>query len=171
MTEYMQELMSENSGFVVTDDQKAMWCIRKIAEAEKEAADLLKHYEEQAQKVRDRLDSTRQYFQGLLLPYFLTLPRKVTKTQESYSLPGATLVLKHQGVEYKRDTDKLLAYLKANAPEFVKTKVTESPAWDEYKKRVTVNGNAAIDTETGEVVDGVTVEERPDKFEVKIEGV
>jgi hypothetical protein len=163
-------LQDEDRGFVVTNDQQALWCIKQIKEAEAEANALLDHYATQAEAVRKSLDDTRRRMNALLLPYFQGVPRKVTKTQESYTLPGATLLLKHQAPEYKRDADKLLAYLKTNAPEYVKTKVTETPSWEDYKKRVAVSGSSVVDTETGEVVDGVTVEERPDRFEVKIDG-
>jgi hypothetical protein len=154
MSEYMDALLSEHTGFTVTDDMKAAWCVQKIAQAQREAAALLKHYDEQARKVKEQLDSTEQYFKGLLFPYFQTVPHKPGKTQQSYALPGATLVLKQQAPTFTRDSATLIEYLKKAAPEFVKvaTVTTETAEWGEYKKRTTVNGGAVIDTETGEVV-------------------
>jgi len=174
MSEYMEILLQDSeNGFEVTDDQKAMWCVRKIAEAQRDAAALLRHYEEQSRKVNDQLAATTEFFQAKLYPYFETLPLKETKTQKSYALPGAKLVLKKQGPTYTRDEDALLAFLKASGrTDCIKTiPATEKPAWDKYKPLTTVDNGMLIDTETGEVVTGVTVTQNPDKFEVKIEGV
>jgi hypothetical protein len=172
VSEYMDALLSEHTGFTVTDDMKAAWCVQKMAQAQREADALLRHYDEQAQKVREQLDSTTQYFKGLLLPYFQAVPRKSTKTQESYVLPNATLVLKHQDPEFKPDADKLLAYLKASGRTgCIKTiPATEKPSWADYKPLTQVVGGKLVDKETGEVVDAVEVVARPDKFEVKIDG-
>ena len=174
MSEYMEILLHDSeNGFEVTDDQKALWCVHKIAEAQREAAALLKHYDEQAKKVNDQLQATTEFFQAKLYPYFTTLPLKETKTQKSYALPGAKLVLKKQGPTYTRDEDALLAFLKASGrTDCIKTiPATEKPAWDKYKPFTTVYNGTLIDTETGEVVAGITVTQNPDRFEVKIEGV
>jgi hypothetical protein len=172
MSEYMDALLSEHTGFTVTDDMKAAWCVQKIAQAQREADALLKHYEEQAQKVREQRDSTIQYFQGLLFPYFQMVPHKATKTQESYAMPGATLVLKHQDPEFKPDADKLLAHLKASGRTgCIKTvPATEKPSWADYKPFTQVVGGKLVDKDTGEVVEAVEVVTRPDKFEVNIDG-
>lgn len=173
MNEYMDGLLhNEATGFIVDNDQKAMWCVNKIKEAQQEANALLKHYEEQGQKVREQLDRDVQHFQSLLFPYFQTVPRHRTATLEKYVLPGATLVLKKQGPEYKPDADKLLAYLKASGRTgCIKViPATEKPSWADYKPFTQIVGGKLVDKETGEVVDAVEVVSRPDAFEVKIDG-
>lgn len=172
MSEYMDMLLApDQQNFTVDDDQKALWCVKKIREAQQEANGLLRHYEEQAKKVCETLDGTVSFFQSKLFPYFQTVPHKTAKTQESYSLPGAKLILKHQDPAYERDEEKLLAFLKASGrTACIKTvPATEKPSWADYKPLTKVVGNDVVDIDTGEVVKGVTVTAQPDKFEVKID--
>jgi len=171
MSEYMDELLQEKESFAITDDQKAMWAIRKIKEAEADAKTLLDHYEEQTRKVAESLMHTREYFETLLADYFAAVPHRATKTQESYALPGATLVKKYPGPTFTRDDNTFLAFLKASGrDDCIKTiPATEKPAWDKYKPLTTVVDGVLVEKETGEVVQGVTVTQNPAKFEVKIE--
>jgi hypothetical protein len=164
----------EETGFQVTDDQSALWCINKIKQTKREADALLRHYEAQAAKVRKESEERTAFFSSLLEPYFDTLPKHTTTTQESYPLPGATLVRKAQAPTFTRDADKLLAFLKASGrTECIKT--VESPSWSDYKPLTQItqgeNGPQLVDKETGEIVDGVTVTENPPKFEVKIDAI
>ena len=169
-------LSEEEVRFVVDDDQKAEWCIRKIAEAKKEMMDWIEFYVAQTDKVKDRCERRIQFFEMKLEQYFGSVPHKVTKTQESYQLPSGKLVVKKQAPEYERDDALILAWLKANDEDrFVKTK--ESVDWAELKKKIDVLQLTAGDeqvaeqvvfTETGEVVPGITVTERPDVFKVEV---
>ena len=166
----------ERDGFVIDDDgnaDKAVWKIRKALDEYQRLSDLA---ESEIADIRAQLevekracDRTVNYYSSLLAQYFEnTSPdkRHTTKTQESYKLIHGKLVKKHGGVEYKRDDEKLLDYLKANAPELVAVK--ESAKWAEFKKRtqLTADGNV-IDTETGEILGCIQVVRKPDTFEVK----
>ena len=62
--------------------------------------------------------------------------------------------------------ERLIKFCKDNAPEFVKRKVTETADWAEMKKRLIVNGENVCMAETGEILEGVRVQEYPDKFTV-----
>lgn len=178
----MEELNEENvlteeeQRFVVDDDQKAEWCIRKIAETKKEMMDWIDFYVAQTDKVRDKCLRRIQFFEAMLEKYFSSVPHKVTKTQESYQLPSGKLVVKKQGPDYERDDALILAWMKANDEDrFVKVK--ESVDWSELKKKLdilqlTAGGEQVAEqvvfTETGEVVPGITVTERPDVFKVEV---
>ena len=177
MEELENEVLPEaDAGFTVDDDQKAEWCLRKIAEAKKEMMDWITFYAEQTDKIKDKCGRRIQYLEAQLQQYFRRVPHKVTKTQESYQLPGGKLVVKKQAPEYERDDELILSWLKANDEErFVKVK--ESVDWSELKKKIdvlqlTADGERVAEqvvfTETGEVVPGITVTERPDKFVVEV---
>ena len=66
-----------------------------------------------------------------------------------------------------KDDVKLLEYFKKNnMSNYIKTK--ETPAWSEFKNNLSIVDGKVIDTNTGEIVDVVKVEEVPGSFDVKI---
>lgn len=160
--EYLSE---EEQRFVVDDDQKAEWCLEKIREANETKEKFKAHYEEQLGKIEARCDFRIEYMQRLLWDYFETVPRKVTKTQQSYQLPSGKLVLKHQGPEFERDDELILAWLKANDDKYIKIKA--SVDWAELKKTLTICGEQ-VAGETGEIIPGIIVHERDDAFKVEV---
>ena len=67
----------------------------------------------------------------------------------------------------KLDEAKLVPWLKANGyGELVK--VEESTRWADLKKLLSYTGDIATLTETGEIVEGVTVYETPGIFTVDV---
>lgn len=166
----MQELMeTTEQGFAITDDLKADWAARKIAEKRRELDRLKAHYEAQLRAAQEATERECSFFERLLYDYFAQCPAKRTKTQASYALPSAKLVLKAPSLQFERDEDKLLAYLKANHPEMVKT--AEKAAWADFKKLVKpLEDGACVDSETGEVVDGLKAGMSGERFEVVCNG-
>lgn len=162
--------------FEVDNDMKAEWVLTKIrhirAEQNKENAELtrqMQFYKDQMDSNDKKADEEVAFFESMLIPYFADRMdngfTKATKTQTTYKLPTGKMVLKKQAPEYTRDNVILLPWLKENLPELVK--VEESPNWAELKKAVTVVGDTVV-TKDGEVVPGVKVTEREDKFEVEV---
>lgn len=169
MSELLETVQEEYQGFQITDDAKAEWAVRKIKEAQGDTAKWQAHFAAQLASIKKANDATVDYMTGLLSHYFEAVPHKDSKTMSKYELPSATLVRKQQQPEYTRDESALLAYLDSSARgEYVK--IVRSPDWASFKKIVEVRDGAVIDTETGEVVTGVTVTVRPDKFDVQIKG-
>lgn len=166
MSALLEELEQEER-FTVTDDQKADWCLRKIAEADAELKRLTDWYERQTALAQERRDSRVAYFTGLLRDYFSTVPAKETKTMSKYSLPSGELVMTKAKEDFKAaDKEKLLSWCITNDPELIK--VESSPKWAEIKKRLTTDAEGKIvDSETGLFVDGVELEEKPEEFKVK----
>lgn len=155
--------------FRVTDDQKADWCLRKIADADTELERLTEWYERQTKAAQENRDSRVAYFTGLLQEYFSTVPAHETKTMSKYQLPSGELVLTKPKADYaKADEEKILNWCLENDPDLVK--VTSSPKWGDLKKRLTVVDGKAVDRETGMFVDGVEIEDKPGKFEAKVRG-
>ena len=83
------------------------------------------------------------------------------------ALLSGTLKLKIGGVAMKQDDGKLLEYLKASGNTDM-IKVTESPKWGDFKKRLEIVGGVVVDQTTGEIVEGVEVIEKPDTFSVDV---
>lgn len=169
MSEFAENIQMEYQGFQITDDSSAEWAVRKIKEAQSDTAKWQAHFAAQLASIRKANDATVEFMTGLLAHYFEAVPHKDSKTMSKYELPSATLVRKQQQPEYSVSDDELLAWLdEGERPECIK--IVRKPLWGELKKQTTTQDGVVIDNETGEIVRGVTVIERPDKFDVQIKG-
>lgn len=169
--EAIEEKSTGQEGFVIDNDNKAEWALRKIAEERADAQryinvckSMIMEYEEKVRKCEEKLAGKTAFLEEQLRQYLMSVPRKVTKTQECYKLPGGTLKLRHQPPEFKRDDALLMKWLKENQLDDL-VKVEEKPNWSEIKKRIVITGDKAV-TEDGQIVEGVEVVERPAVFEV-----
>lgn len=159
----MSEAIRER--FEIDSDQKAEWALQKIKEARSDRDRWVKFYETQIEKVKYECNENTATLESMLQGYFDRVPHRETKTQSAYDLPGGKLVLKKQGPEFECNDEQLVPWLEENAPEFVKVK--KSSDWGNFKKTVAIFNGLVVD-ENGEVVPGITVTERPDKFTVEI---
>lgn len=173
MNEALQLINDEvQEQFSITDDKSAEWAVKKIAEERAEAQrylnlceTMIQEYKFKAQKAEEKLERDTSYLKSMLMQYFETVPKKATKTKESYQLASGTLVKKFGTKEFIRDEETLLNWLKSSGKtNLVKTK--ESADWATLKKEVTVSGNSVITTD-GEIVEGVKVQDKPDTFEIE----
>lgn len=158
----------------ITDDGCADWACRKIAEEKAELDRIRELADAQIQKIEEKVAAAERRFQngtrfltGKLAEYFETVPHKTTKTKASYRLLSGTLTRKFGGATMKQDDEKLVQFLKDSGQlEFIKTE--EKPRWGDFKKRLEIMGGSVVDKETGEIVEGVTVETKPDTFTVDV---
>lgn len=158
----------------ITDDGCADWACRKIAEEKAELDRIRELADAQIQKIEEKVAAAERRFQngtrfltGKLAEYFETVPHKTTKTKASYRLLSGTLTRKFGGTTMKQDDEKLAQFLKNSGQlEFIKTE--EKPRWGDFKKRLEIMGGSVVDKETGEIVEGVTVETKPDTFTVDV---
>jgi hypothetical protein len=161
------EISSETTtAFAVTTQEQAIWAIRKLnrisarfQESRQTASVELKKIDDWIEGTRVKAERETTYFNGLLRDYMTTLRTDDPKLK-AVSLPGAKLAFRKQQPEYIYDEDQLLPWVKANLPEAVVVKESVS--------KITVKDYIK---ETGEAIPGVEIEERPDKFEVKLEVV
>ena len=160
----MSEVQKER--FAIDTDLKAEWALKKIREARADRDRMLEWYKQTEKDITEQTDRDTAYFEGLLAEYFGTLPHKVTKTQESYSLPGGKLVLKKQNPEYKRDDAAVIAWLKENGGgRYVK--VSESLDWASLKADTAAVDGVIVDGD-GQIIPGIEVIERGAKFTVEV---
>lgn len=158
----------------ITDDGCADWACRKIAEEKaeldriRELADAqIQNIEEKVAAAERRFENGTRFLTGKLAEYFETVPHKTTKTKASYRLLSGTLTRKFGGTTMKQDDERLVEFLKASGQlEFIKTE--EKPKWGEFKKRLEIMGGSVVDKETGEIVEGVQLIEKPDTFTVDV---
>lgn len=87
------------------------------------------------------------------------------KPKKTISLPYGKISLKKQQPEFVKDEEKLLEYAKKVG--LFKSK--ETTDWATLKGKCEVSNGHLVDKETGEVIPGVTVTDRDDKFEIKLD--
>lgn len=154
----------------IKDDKAADWAVKKIKEefAEyeriKSLADAqIAELKEKLETEERRYENNTKYLRYKLQEYFQKVPKKVAKTKESYRLLNGSLVLKKGTLEYQRDEELLVSYLKeTNQFKYLK----ESSTWGDFKKNLEIVDGKVIDKTTGEVLEFIKVSEKPDKFEV-----
>ena len=165
----MSEVLMEQErpeGFVIDSDAKAGWAVKKIAAKRAERDEMIAWYKAQIKKAEEEAENETAYLEKMLFDYFHTVPHKTTKTQDSYTFPGGKLILKTQNPDYKREDSTVIEWLKKNnMTGFVK--VEEKLDWDGLKK-VTDVFEGSVVTEDGEIVPGITVENREPKFIVEV---
>jgi len=162
--------------FRIQDTQQAIWALRKIIRIRRQRDAVFADADAQIAKIRDwvqaetaRLDREERWFTSLLHVFHLDLLREEPK-RKTIKLPGGRLSLRAQQPKFERDDVTLIAWLKDNnLTQFVR--VVEEPDWAELKKRIETRAEIAIYADTGEVVPGVTVYQRPLLFKVTTEEV
>lgn len=168
----------EQEGWRITDDSMADWAIDKIKNIKNEynrkemvAKNKIAQIEMWLQKQKEDAERQIAFFEAKLREYFETLPKqhlKITKTQKQYKLPSGTLKIKYRQPEFIRDDKKLVEWIEAGGmSDFIKIK--KMPKWEELKKHVKVEGNKVVFVETGEIIDGIEVQEREPEFVVEVE--
>lgn len=164
---------TEREAFTVKDDQQANWALRKIKQFQdqKENNNALAVAEidkiEAWNKVEnDKAQQSIDYFQGLLA-YYAQSKRDQDPKFKKLDLPNGKIKFTKQQPKYNYADEMLLNYLKkAERTDLIKIK--ESPDKATIKKTFTIQDDRLIDTETGEVVEGVAIEHREDKFSVEV---
>lgn len=157
--------------FVIDDDLKANWAINLIKEHQAEtqrlvsiAKDRIMQYEQKIMGYEGSLSASTDYLKEMLRTYMETVKPKETKTAFTYDLVDGKLKLKKATNEFVRDKETLIKFFKENdLSDYIETK--QEPKWGEFKKLVKVVGDKVV-TDDGQVVDGVTVVEKPAEFEV-----
>jgi len=169
-----QEVEVQDESWTIADDKTADWAVRRIAEERAELARIkelaeaeIAQIEEKLQIAEKRCENGTRFLTAKLAEYFHTVPHRSTKTKESYRLLSGTLTMKKGGLQMEKNDEALIGYLKQSGNEEL-IQITEKPRWGEYKKRLQIVDGAVVDTETGDMVQGVSVVEKPDTFTVDI---
>ena len=158
----------EEEEVAVLDDASAEMLLERIRWANRQYERMEAWYAKQLEKAAAIRDRTVAWAERGLRAYLDMVPAKHTKTQTSYELPSGKLVLKDQGPKYEQKDEELVPWLKQNGLADL-VKVKESANWAELKKQLkeTPDGKGMM-TEDGEIVPGITVEQRTPKFSVTL---
>ena len=155
--------------FEVDNDVKAEWALQKRRAREAEmnrivetCTGMIETYRALIKAEVDRGTAEIAVFDGMLQRYFETREHTVTKTQATYRLPTGKLKMKLAFQRMVPDTEALMS----EYPAFVEQK--PELRWGELKKRLDIAGDNVVDTETGAIVQGVSLETVPSKFIVEV---
>jgi len=153
----------QREGWKIENDSQADWALDKIRETQAEykrfemvVNDKIQQLQEALEKEKERMENEVNFFQGKLAQYFETVPRKSTKTQETYKLPSGRLVKKYKQPKIVRDDEKLVEWLEQNGMKEL-VKIEKKADWATLKKETQIAGETVVSKNTGEVIPGVTV--------------
>ena len=156
-------------GFEVKDMKAADWACRKVVrymELKKQVDDYVKEEIAKLKEYQERMDADYDdhinYLTEKLRP-FAEAQIEGTK-KKSFRLPSGLLQFT-TGYDVTKDEEKLLKYVQANAPEYVKCE--PSVKWGDFKKQLTWTPAGVAVTPDGEVLDFVSRTEKK-SFAVKL---
>lgn len=164
----------QRESWKIQNDSQADWALDKIREAQAEyrrfemvVNDKIAQLQAVLEKEKERIVKEVEFFSFKLAQYFETVPKRKSKTQETYKLPSGRLVKKYRQPKIVRDDEKLVKWLEQNGmTELVK--IQKSPDWATFKKETEIVGDKVVSKTTGEVIDGITVIEQAPEFKVEV---
>jgi phage host-nuclease inhibitor protein Gam len=159
-------------GFIVDDDQKADWALRKIAAVKAQKADIKAQAEQQMNVIKqweteqaERLEKDVEYFTSMLISY-ATQKRESNPKFKTQKLPHGKIGFRKQQPQWMFDDDIVSKLKKSGNGALIRIK--EEPDKVAMKKLLSVQGNKAVDLSTGEIVPGITVDVRDDNPIVEV---
>lgn len=166
--------------FIVDDDNKANWTLRKIKKIKKKQEENKELAEQQIYEIQkeiheieqwrdsenDKLESDVEYFESLLQNYATKL-KEENPELKTHKLPFGKLQFRKKPDKWRYDDSKLLESVKKMELQDV-IKIKESVNKNKLKKSSKVVEGKVINPDTGEVIEGVVIESVPEQFEVKV---
>lgn len=157
------EEQEERERFRIETKDQAAWALRKMSRIKAEQDENIQTAQAEIERItswRDeengKLERSISFFESLLHEYFMQL-REDDPKLKTVKLPHGSLKMRAQQPEFQYDETQLLPWAKENLPDAVVVKVSVSKT--PVKKHI---------KETGEMVPGVTITERPEKFSVEV---
>ena len=178
LDEYLQRISEgtdtpEKPRFEITTKEQAIWALRKIAAVErarKEAQDAsnaeICRINEWLNDEELRANQARKHLDYLLEQYHRAYMTDNPKAK-TIKLPHGTLKIRAQKPQFNRDDAAIKEWATDNMPEILVPQEYKLN-WAGLKETLAIKDGVAIIADTGEVVPGVEVEERPDKFSVEV---
>ena len=154
----VSSISAENEGFVVDNDQKADWAIRKLAVIRRKQAENKAIYDAEVIRITEwlstvntALDRDALYFEAILTPYALLQRSEGRKT---VTLPHGTLktTAGQSHIEFK-DESKFIEWAKVNDPALLRIKTDV----DKSALKVLISEEGVLISTQGEIIPDVQV--------------
>ena len=170
----------EDKPFIIDNDCKANWALRKIRQMKEKQNKNKELAKSQIEKIQDEIDEINHwldkendkiqnnidFMKTKLKNYAFTL-KEDNPDLKTHSLPFGALKFRKRRPKWNYDDDKLLQFAESNLQEAVKVKKRVDKR--KLKKKADVAGNKAVLKDTGEIIEGVKIINRPEKFKIKVD--
>lgn len=169
LNKYMEERIKNEDRFVIDDESKADWALRKIKEHQQKIDEAKKLAEKEKEKIDEwfndiKIKKERQInnLESLLAEYAMQ-KRKEDKNFKTMKLPNGRFGFRKQPLKWKYDNEKVVETLeKLGMTDLVRIK--KEPKKSDIKKVFEVVNGKAVNPETGEVVEGIEVINQGESF-------
>ena len=148
----------EQEGFTVKNQQTAEWVVKRIAQHRRRQAEVDELYQAELyrlkawkQKQDEKEQASIDYFENILKPW-------AQEQGKSVSLPSGRVRFRKMQDKFIYDDQAVMAWAKEHLPEAIRVK-------EELEKKAIKDHVKA----TGELPDGLTIEQQEPKFEVVTE--
>ena len=166
----------EPSVWSIEDDLAADWAVGKIRDIDRNfdrqeeiARQWISYYQAQIEALEEKRRKQTSFLRWCLAQYFEHVEHRKTKTGiEKYDLLSGRLVRKPAARKIVKASEEELITWCASSGNSRFIRRVEKLDWAGLKKKLDIEGNDVVDTQTGEVVAGCTVEEVPEEFKVEV---
>lgn len=174
LNKYIAEVQDvDEERFVIDSDEKADWALRKIVEAENEiekvehfAESQIRQIENWKVKQTEKRYNSIEYFKSLLAEY-LQNKRKENPKLKSITLPTGNVGFRKKPVKWVYNDEVVLKTLESeNLDDFIK--VEKKLDKQSIKKAFEVVNDKVINPETGQVIEGIEVQEQGESLNVRL---
>ena len=172
MLEFDENERDAKKPFQITNIDSCNWAFRKLAVVRLKEDDIKMTAEDEIYRITqwknkelEKLQGEREFFEGLLQEYFLK--EKEKDGNFKINTPYGKVSSRKQQPEYRYNVDKFIEWAEGNEHVDlirIKKEVDKTAT----KKAFVVSGDKLVDTNTGEIVEGVTVASREDIISVTI---
>lgn len=156
--------------FKIDNLEAANWAFRKLAAVERKRKEIQEIAQKEIERIKaweeqeiGNLDNSKEFFKGLLTEYFVR--QRELDPKFKLSTPYGRVSSRKQQPKWIYEDEKVLNWLKENDTELIRIK--EEIDKVELKKKYQIVGNTVV-TEDGEIIEGITIEERPDSINIKV---
>ena len=164
------EVSETQERFKIDNLEAANWAFRKLAAIERKKKEVQELAQKEIERIKtweqqeiSSLNNSKEFFEGLLTEYFAREREKDPKFK--ISTPYGKVSARKQQPKWHYDDEKLVNWLLENDKELVRVKY--EPDKNGIKKKYKIIGENVV-TEDGEIVEGITIEERPEKVTIKV---
>lgn len=164
----------EKERFKITDSSSLSWVMRKLVSIGKKKDEInaladeeIRRIEEWRKRELSGFKSDEEYFTSLIEEYAWR-QRQSDPEFKKATTPYGAVKFRKQPAKWNYDDETLLESLKSNGLTDL-IRIKEEPDKATLKKRAVVQDGQVIDPETGAIIEGVTVEEQPDKLVLEVE--
>jgi phage host-nuclease inhibitor protein Gam len=175
-SDFNHEVMAETrERFKIRDLEQLNWAFRKLSalvakqsEVDKLAQMEIERINQWHRKELAGITQSVEFFIFLVSEYMNEQRANDPKFKKVETPYGKTVFKKQQPEWVYEDEAAVIDYLKVAGHNHL-IKIEEKPIKTDFKKFVEINGEAVVDRDTGAVIPGIKVVERPDKIEIKPE--